>query len=129
MTESIDLARMRVVPLRRPGLWVASAVGAVAFVLLAVSVWRNPNIDHAAIAHYQFAPAILAGLRTTLLIALASELVGLVLGTLLAVGLMSDSWVLRMGSRLYVWLLRGTPLLVQIIVWGNLALLFPHLGP
>ena len=127
--EPTELAPMRVVPLRRPGLWTASAVAAVAFVLLAVSVWRNPNIDHAAIAQYQFAPAILAGLRTTLLIALASELVGLVLGTLLAVGLMSGSWVLRMGSRLYVWLLRGTPLLVQIIVWGNLALLFPHLGP
>ncbi len=129
MTEPIDLARMRVVPLRRPGLWIASAVAAAAFVLLAVSVWRNPNIDHAAIARYQFAPAMLDGLRTTLLIALISELVGLVLGTLLAVGLMSGSWVLRLGSRLYVWLLRGTPLLVQIIVWGNLALLFPHLGP
>ncbi len=129
MMEPVDLARMRVVPLRRPGLWIASTVAAAAFVLLAVSVWRNPNIDHAAIARYQFAPAILAGLRTTLLIALASELVGLLLGTLLAVGLMSGSWVLRMGSRLYVWLLRGTPLLVQIIVWGNLALLFPHLGP
>ena len=129
MMEPIDLARTRVVPLRRPGLWIASTVAAAVFVPLAVSVWRNPNIDHAAIARYQFAPAILAGLRTTLLIALISELVGLLLGTLLAVGLMSDSWVLRMGSRLYVWLLRGTPLLVQIIVWGNLALLFPHLGP
>ncbi len=127
--ESIDVARMPVVALRRPGLWTASLVAMVVFVLLAVSVWRNPNIDHAAIAHYQFAPAILAGLRTTLLLALAAELIGVVLGTLLAVALLSDSLVLRWGSRLYVWLLRGTPLLVQIIVWGNLALLFPHLGP
>ena len=127
--ESIDVARMPVVALRRPGLWTASLVAMVVFVLLAVSVWRNPNIDHAAIAHYQFAPAILAGLRTTLLLALAAELIGVVLGTLLAVALLSDSLVLRWGSRLYVWLLRGTPLLVQIIVWGNLALLFPRLGP
>ena len=127
--ESIDVARMPVVAQRRPGLWTASAVAAGVFVLLAVSVWRNPNIDHAAIAQYQFAPAILAGLRTTLLLALAAELIGVVLGTVLAVALLSDSLVLRWGSRLYVWLLRGTPLLVQIIVWGNLALLFPHLGP
>ena len=127
--ESIDVARMPVVAQRRPGLWTASAVAAGVFVLLAVSVWRNPNIDHAAIAQYQFAPAILAGLRTTLLLALAAELIGVALGTVLAVALLSDSLVLRWGSRLYVWLLRGTPLLVQIIVWGNLALLFPHLGP
>ena len=127
--ESIDVARMPVVAQRRPGLWTASAVAAGVFVLLAISVWRNPNIDHAAIAQYQFAPAILAGLRTTLLLALAAELIGVALGTVLAVALLSDSLVLRWGSRLYVWLLRGTPLLVQIIVWGNLALLFPHLGP
>lgn len=129
MRPSPEVARLRVVPLRRPGLWTASTVGAVAFVLLALSIWRNPNIDHAAVAQYQFAPAILVGLRTTLLLALASELIGLVLGVVLAVALMSDSVVLRLGGRVYVWLLRGTPLLVQIIVWGNLALLFPHLGP
>lgn len=127
--ESIDVASMRVVPLRRPGLWAASAIAGALFALLAVSVWRNPNIDHATILRYQFAPAILAGLRTTLLLALAAEAIGVVLGTLLAVAWMSPSRILRLGSRLYVWLLRGTPLLVQIIVWGNLALLFPHLGP
>ncbi len=127
--DSTDVSRMRVVPLRRPGLWSVTVLASAAFVWLAVSVWRNPNIDHAVVLRYQFAPAILEGLRTTIWLALAAEAIGVVLGTLLAVALMSDSRVLRLGSRLYVWLLRGTPLLVQIIVWGNLALLFPRLGP
>ena len=36
----------RVVPLRRPGLWGASAVVAVLVALVALSVFRNPNIHH-----------------------------------------------------------------------------------
>jgi polar amino acid transport system permease protein len=126
---SDTLAPTRVVPLRRPWLWLGSAAVAVLLVLLAVSVYRNPNIDHAAIAKYQFAPAIMAGLRTTIILAVLAALIGLVLGVVLAVMRLSASWVLRLGSGFYTWLVRGTPLLVQILLWGNLALLFQHIGP
>lgn len=119
----------RVVPLRRPGLWFISAVVAALLVLLAISVWRNPNIIHPVITQYQFAPAILAGLRTTIVLAVLAAIIGLVLGILLAVMRLSASPVLRLGSGFYTWLLRGTPLLVQILIWGNLALLFQHIGP
>jgi polar amino acid transport system permease protein len=119
----------RVVPLRRPWLWLGSAVVIVLAALLAVSIWRNPNIEHGVIIEYQFAPAILQGLRTTVVLALFAELIGTVLGVLLAVMRLSESPVLRLASGFYTWLLRGTPLLVQILIWGNLALLFQYLGP
>jgi len=90
---------------------------------------RNPAIDHATIAREQFAPAILAGLRTTVVLAVLAEIVGVALGIALALMRLSDTAVLRAASGFYGWLLRGTPLLVQILVWGNLALLFPRLGP
>ena len=122
-------AALPVVPVRRPGLWLASAAVVAAVALLLASVWRNPNIQHGVVAQYQFAPAILAGLRTTLVLAVLAAVLGLVVGTLLAVMRLSDSAVLRWGSALYTWLVRGTPLLVQILVWGNLALLFEHIGP
>jgi polar amino acid transport system permease protein len=120
---------MRVVALRRPWLWLSSAVVAVAIAALAVSIWRNPHIDHAAVARFQFAPAILAGLRMTVVLALFAAAIGTVLGVLLAVMRLSASPVLRLASTGYTWLLRGTPLLVQILIWGNLALLFQHIGP
>lgn len=116
-------------PLRRPGLWLASAVVAALLAWLAASIWRNPNIVHAVVWQYQFAPAILQGLRTTVVLALLAAAIGLALGLLLAVMRLSASPVLRLFSALYTWLLRGTPLLVQILVWGNLALLFEHIGP
>lgn len=119
----------RVVPLRRPWLWLSSAIVLAMLAWLLAAVWRNPNIVHAVIWQYQFAPAILRGLRTTVLLAVLAAFVGLVLGILLAVMRLSDSLVLRLGSGLYTWLLRGTPLLVQILVWGNLALLFEYIGP
>jgi polar amino acid transport system permease protein len=120
---------LRVVPLARPWLWLGSAVVVVLLAALAVSLWRNPHIDRAAIAQFQFAPAILRGLRTTVVLAVLAAAVGLVLGVLLAVMRLSPSPVLRLFSGGYTWLLRGTPLLVQILIWGNLALLFEHIGP
>ncbi len=119
----------RVVPLRRPWLWLGSATVVVLAALVAVSIFRNPNIQHGVIAQYQFAPAILRGLRTTIVLALLAALIGAVLGVLLAVMRISSSAALRLASAFYTWLLRGTPLLVQILIWGNLALLFEYLGP
>jgi polar amino acid transport system permease protein len=119
----------RVVPLRRPWLWLSSAVVLALAAALALSLWRNPHIDHTAIAQFQFAPAILQGLRMTVVLALLAAVIGVVLGVLLALMRLSESPVLRLGSAFYTWLLRGTPLLVQILIWGNLALLFQHLGP
>ncbi|HEY7904707.1 MAG TPA: amino acid ABC transporter permease [Casimicrobiaceae bacterium] len=119
----------RIVPRRRPWLWLASAVVVVLAAAVAVSIFRNPGIDHAAIVQHQFAPAILHGLRTTVILALLAGAVGVVLGTLLAVMRLSTSAILRVASFGYTWLFRGTPLLVQILIWGNLALLFTTLGP
>jgi polar amino acid transport system permease protein len=119
----------RVVPLPRPGLWLGSAAVVVLAALVALSVFRNPNIRHDVIAQYQFAPAILRGLELTIVLALLAAAIGLVLGVMLAVMRISSSAILRVASAGYAWLVRGTPLLVQILIWGNLALLFEHIGP
>lgn len=110
-------------------LWAASALVLVLFAWFVLAVAQNPNIVHSVIWQYQFAPAILAGLRTTVILAVLAGVIGLVLGILLAVMRLSDSRLLRLFAGFYIWLLRGTPLLVQILIWGNFALLFQHIGP
>lgn len=120
---------LRVVPLRHPWRRASSVLVFAMLAWLAWSIGTNPKIDHAAIARYQFAPAILTGLAVTVELALLAEVIGVLLGTVLAVMRLSPSPVLRLSSGFYSWLLRGTPLLVQILLWGNLALLFEHIGP
>jgi polar amino acid transport system permease protein len=108
--------------------WVATAAVLVVLFALSVSIAQNPNIDHAVILRYQFAPAIISGLRTTVELALISGAIGVALGLCLAIMRLSRNLFLRWSSAGYTWAFRGTPLLVQILFWGNLALLFKKVG-
>jgi polar amino acid transport system permease protein len=78
---------------------------------------------------YQWAPAILTGLQKTITLTFLSALLGTVIGVILAIMRLSDGVIFRLFSAFYIWIIRGTPLLVQILLWGNLALLFEHIGP
>jgi polar amino acid transport system permease protein len=55
-------------------------------------------------------------------------LLGLVLGVILAVMRMSSNPVTSTVAWFYVWFFRGTPVLVQLLLWYNIALVFPILN-
>jgi His/Glu/Gln/Arg/opine family amino acid ABC transporter permease subunit len=59
-------------------------------------------------------PALLRGTQITLLIAVCSSLMGLVFGTLLAILHTSNRWFLSLPVTIYVTIVRGTPMLIQI---------------
>ena len=61
-------------------------------------------------------PFILSGLRYTVLIALASMTIGMVLGLIVALARMSKRPVLTVPARLYISFMRGTPVLVVLFV-------------
>ncbi|MAU96491.1 MAG: ABC transporter permease [Fulvimarina sp.] len=65
---------------------------------------------------YLVNPFILGGALTTLWLTLVAIAGGLVLGCLLAVMRMSSSRLLTYPARFYIWVFRGTPLLVQLII-------------
>ncbi|MBO0662579.1 amino acid ABC transporter permease [Jiella sp. MQZ9-1] len=65
---------------------------------------------------YLVNPFILGGAITTLWLTLAAMAGGLVLGCLLAVMRMAAPRVLNWPARFYIWIFRGTPLLVQLII-------------
>ena len=70
----------------------------------------------ASFAEYLVSPYILAGVWTTLWLTCASMAIGIVLGFLAALMKMARNPVLRAIGGLYVWLWRGTPLLVQLVI-------------
>ncbi|MDA3625244.1 amino acid ABC transporter permease [Saccharopolyspora oryzae] len=109
---------------RHPGRWLSGIAVAVAVGFVLVSLYQNPALDHATIARFLTADTILAGLRSTVLLAIVSMAIGVVLGTALALMRLSRNPVLRAISVGYVTVVRGVPLLVQILFWGNIALFY-----
>ena len=52
--------------------------------------------------------------------------IGIVLGVILAIMRLSPNPVLTTVSWLYIWFFRGTPVLVQLLFWYNIAYIFPQ---
>ncbi|HYM83090.1 MAG TPA: amino acid ABC transporter permease [Candidatus Dormibacteraeota bacterium] len=57
------------------------------------------------------------GLWLTVSIAILSQFIGVVLGTFAALGKMSKVGPIRWIANIYIWLFRGTPLVVQIVLF------------
>lgn len=112
-------------PLRHP---VRLAV-AVFLILVAISaawdVATNERFRWDVVVSYLFDPQILTGAGLTILLTVVSMTVGIALGTVLAIMRLSENPILRTISRGYIWFFRGTPLLVQLIFWYNIAALYP----
>ena len=65
---------------------------------------------------YLFNPYILGGVVTTVWLTLLAMAGGLVLGFALALARLSGQGWLSAPARFYIWLFRGTPLMVQLII-------------
>ena len=72
--------------------------------------------DWAAFRKYLFNPYLLDGAWTTVWLSVAVMTIGLLLGLAAALMRMSRHRVPRNIARFYIWLMRGTPLLVQLII-------------
>ncbi|GGT01874.1 amino acid ABC transporter permease [Streptomyces chromofuscus] len=121
--EAEDLV---VVPVRNHGRWIAAAAALAALVGLIGSLAKNDNLRWDIVGEYLFADLVFDGLFTTLWLTAAAMILGLALGTLIAVMRLSAGPVLHGLATFFVWIFRGTPLLVQIIFWGYAAALYKY---
>lgn len=64
----------------------------------------------------QYLPLMLAGLWTTIYVCVLASLIALVFGLFVSIGLVSSIKILRLLSRSYVEIMRGTPLLVVLFL-------------
>ena len=114
-------------PLRHP--WrVVWAV--VILAMVGTFVWSlvsAPTINHEVIVQYLFDPMILQGAGLTVWMTVLAMVIATVLATLLAVMKLSDNPLLRIIATAYIEFFRGTPLLLQIVFWGYLGIIYPHI--
>jgi polar amino acid transport system permease protein len=113
---------------RHPGRWAAVAIIAVLGAMLVHTIVTNPRFNWSEQAKYAFSDQILQGLWTTIWLTIASMAIGIIGGVILAVMRLSPNRVLSSAAWTYIWIFRGTPVLVQLLVWANLGALFPTLG-
>jgi polar amino acid transport system permease protein len=125
--EHIDISKLehaRPVHLGR----IASA----AFLLLIagniVYAFAVGTIDWPVVGEYMFNPGILRGALTTVVISVAAMAIGIVVGTITAISRASRNVVLTSAAMFYAWLFRGAPMILQLLIWYNLALVFPMIG-
>jgi polar amino acid transport system permease protein len=119
---------VKAVPVRHWGQWVSAVVVVGLVVALVYSVAGNDNVQWAVVRQYLFDNTVLEGMWVTVWLTIASMALGIALGIVVAVMRLSQNRVLSTVSWFYIWLFRGTPVLVQLLIWFNLALFFPRLG-
>jgi polar amino acid transport system permease protein len=122
-----EIASLRVVPQRHYGRWISVAV-IFALLALIVKAFAEGKIAWDVVGQYLTAPAILAGVGNTIVMTILAMSVGVVIGAIVAVMRESVNPVLRSVAIGYAWLFRGVPVLLQCLIWYNLALVFPIFG-
>jgi polar amino acid transport system permease protein len=127
MSEAEPPGEIQAVPVRHPGRWIAAAIIAVLVASLARSVITNPRFEWDVVGDYLFDSRILKGLEVTLELTVVAMVLGIVLGIVVALMRMSRNPVVGGVSWTYVWLLRGTPVLVQILFWYFIAAIYPSI--
>ena len=108
-----------IVPVRHPGRVVGGVVVLLLLAALAYRLGTLKTINYGSITKYLFQSSITGGVLRTVELAVLSQLIGIVFGTLLATMRLSRNPVLSSVSWLYIWFFRGTPLVVQILFWFN----------
>ena len=119
---------IRAVPVRRPGRWLAAAIVLVVAVAIVHSAASDPRFEWRVVGDYLFDKRILAGLRVTIELTVIAMAIGIALGVLLAVMRLSLNPLVSGASWIYIWFFRGTPVLVQLLFWYNIAALYPKIA-
>jgi polar amino acid transport system permease protein len=122
-----DLLNLRVARRRHWG-HVVAVVAIVVLLAALAHAFAEGQIEWRYVGAFLTAPAILEGLVNTVVMAVLAMALGIALGTIVAVMRSSTDRVLAAIAIGYQWLFRGSPVILQLLLWFNLALIFPTIG-
>jgi polar amino acid transport system permease protein len=123
-----DSTAERIVDPPRVGRWFGIAAVALALSWIAFQVITNPGFQWSIVGRYMFASTVLRGVAMTIQLTFVVMAVGVLIGIVVALMRLSRDPLLNFCAHGYVWFFRGTPVLVQLVFWYNLAALFPQLS-
>jgi len=119
---------IKAVPVRRPWRWLSAGVVLLVAFAGIDTVVTAPLLRWETFWQFLFQRLILDGVRLTLVLTVTAMVIGITLGVVLAVMRLSPNPVMSAVSWFYIWFFRGTPVLVQIFFWFNVAIILPYVG-
>ncbi|MEH2482050.1 polar amino acid transport system permease protein [Nitrobacteraceae bacterium AZCC 2146] len=122
-----DLSQMTVARQPHCMRWL-TATALLAVLAVIGRAFANGQIEWSYVGRFLTVPAILEGIANTMIMAVLAMALGILLGVVVAVMRLSSNPVLKSVAAGYTWLFRGTPLILQLLLWFNLALVFPTIG-
>ncbi|WHS30073.1 amino acid ABC transporter permease [Brucella sp. NM4] len=128
MTDNVyQISHLVHVPRRHYGRLVAAAVVVLALAAI-IHAFAVGQIEWNYVGEFLTVPAIMTGLLNTIIMSVLAMALGIALGIVFAVMRLSDNPLLSYVSIGYVWFFRAVPALLQLLLWFNLALVFPTMG-
>jgi polar amino acid transport system permease protein len=116
------------VPVRHWGRWIAAGIVLLIVASVIRSAITNDRFEWGVVGDYLFDSRILDGVVKTIELTVLGMAIGIVLGVIIALMRLSQNPVLSTVSWVYIWFFRGTPLLVQILFFFNIAAIYPTIG-
>lgn len=118
----------RVIHRRQWGSWFFGAVVLVALALLVKAAASSKVIDLGVFVQYVFSKNILVGAGHSVMLGSIALLLAVAVGLIVAMMRVSGNPILVGFASSYVYLFRGTPMLIQLIFWFNaFPIMFPQL--
>ncbi|WEZ85360.1 amino acid ABC transporter permease (plasmid) [Rhizobium sp. 32-5/1] len=127
---SLALASNKIIPVRHYGRMIGSAIAVLLCAQFLYSFVMSPYLNWDTVSQYLFNGAVLNGLMVSLQLTIISMFTSLLVAILIAIMRTSPSSVISAIAGTYVFIFRGIPLLVILIVVGNLGLFYKrvHIG-
>jgi polar amino acid transport system permease protein len=128
MSQTLTAPAIHIVHRRPWGSWILG-VAALALVMTVVIAGARARIlDLTVFSEYIFSPLILRGAWNALVLGTLALIIASGIGFIAALMRLSGNPILVALSATYVYLFRGTPMLIQLVFWFNaVPIMFPQL--
>lgn len=124
MPPEDDLTPRVIIKRKHPLRTIAASLIVLFAVLFIIDASQRSAYDWPTVVTYLFDRRVVLAAVNTLQITIYSMVIAVVLGLILAVMRQSPNPILRSVSWFYLWLFRGTPVFVQLVFWGLLAVIY-----
>ncbi len=124
--ENHESKPIEAVKLRHP--W-RNVFAVLLLVLVGWFIWdaafNRPAYEWSEVGKYLFDRRVGLALAYTIQLTVYSMIIAIVLGVIVAVMRLSPNPVVKSVAWVYLWVFRGTPVYVQLVFWGLLAVIYP----